>query len=572
MERKIFNFESKILIEETIKKYGYDPNSLGNSSAKFIICSCRVCGEEHDIRKGFFIKSGSACHKKCKLEEMKKQKSPFSRKEVREKSKKTNLERYGTEYASSNRTIAKKISQTKKSEEFKNEHKKTIQKKYGVDNVFQSEEIKEKIRKSHMKKYGVDHHMKNDVVKNKMIKTLIEKYGVDNVAKDIHVKEKIKNTNRERYGFNNPMENDGIARKSKISHHEVVKNDINNNYRLINILRENEFWDKMKTENFTLNELCSEYNFNYGSLTARLLDKEFFDRYYECYSFPKQQKQKKIFDILVNLGLHPIMNDRSVISPLELDIYIPDKKIAIEFNGSYWHSEACLTSVEARNKHIIKLKKCRDKRIRLFNIFENVWDDKGEQYLNLLKSSFGLNTVCVGARECEVDNTPCKDFYNTYHIQGYGRRTIKFFNLVYDNEIIASMSASKHHRQNASGKSVVLNRLCFKDGYNVQGGSSKLFKYFKKWTIENGYVDIISWSDNCWTEGGVYKILGFNLSREYGPDYFYWDIHKRCYRSKQSQKKSNTGCPKNQTEKKWGKDHGLFRIYDCGKRVWNYKL
>jgi hypothetical protein len=444
--------------------------------------------------------------------------------------------------------------------------------KYGVDNVFQSEKIKEKIRKSHMKKYGVDHHMKNDVVKNKMIKTLLEKYGVDNILKDNLVKEKIKSTNKDRYGFDNPMKNKGIAEKSKILHREVVKDNVNNNYDLINILRDDDFWKKMKTEKYSLNELCIEYNLNYGSLTNRLLSEEFYKKYYECYSFPKQQKQKEIFDILVGMGLDVILNDRSIISPLELDIYIPDKKIAIEFNGSYWHSEACLSSIEARNKHINKLKLCRNKKIRLFNIFENTWDDRKIQYFNLIKTSLGLNSINIGARECDINEDICKDFYDKYHIQGYGRRTIKFFNLIYDNEIIASISASKHHRQNSSKENIVLNRLCFKDNYNVSGGAGRLFKHLVKWAKNEGYLKIISFSDNCWTDGNIYNILGFNCIKEYGPDYFYWNIKNRNYLSKQSQKKKNTGCPIGKTERQWSIENGLYRIYDCGKKLWEYDI
>ena len=476
------------------------------------------------------------------------------------------------------RFLTEHIDAIKKYIEFDKNNSKTEKtnmtnlKKYGVDNVFQSEIIKEKIRDSRIQKYGVDHHMKNSIVKNKMIRTLKERYGVDNIAKDSLVKEKTKNTNQGRYGFDNPMQNEDIAKKSKISHRKAVENNVNNNYNLINILREDEFWEKMKTEKFTLKELCSEYNLHYGSLTNKLVSGEFYKRYYKYYSFPKQQKQKEIFDLLASMGLNVVSNDRSMISPFELDIYIPDKKTAIEFNGSYWHSEACLSSVEARNKHINKLKLCREKEIRLFNVFENTWDDRQKQYLNLIRSSLGLNTVNIGARECSINEDICKDFYNQYHIQGYGRGTIKFFNLVCYNEVVASISVSKHHRQNASSKSIVLNRLCFKDGYNVRGGASRLFKYMTGWAKDNGYSDIISFSDNCWTDGDIYKILDFELVKEYGPDYFYWDIKKRCYRSKQSQKKKSTNCPDGKTEREWCMEMGLYRIYDCGKKLWKYSI
>jgi len=98
-ERKIHNYKSKILIEETIEKYGYHPDKLGRTSTKFIVCLCRFCGKPSNIRKGFYNKSGSACHKQCKLQEQSQCGSPFADERIREKAKKTNLERCSPEKA-----------------------------------------------------------------------------------------------------------------------------------------------------------------------------------------------------------------------------------------------------------------------------------------------------------------------------------------------------------------------------------------------------------------------------------------------------------------------------------------
>jgi hypothetical protein len=49
-DRKIFNFTSEILIESTFVKFGYYPEELGKSSAKFVVATCRYCGLEMDIR------------------------------------------------------------------------------------------------------------------------------------------------------------------------------------------------------------------------------------------------------------------------------------------------------------------------------------------------------------------------------------------------------------------------------------------------------------------------------------------------------------------------------------------
>ncbi|KKL47519.1 hypothetical protein LCGC14_2334770, partial [marine sediment metagenome] len=165
----------------------------------------------------------------------------------------------------------------------------------------------------------------------------------------------------------------------------------------------------------------------------------------------------------------------------------------------------------------------------------------------------------------------CRDFLNSNHIQGYGQGTIRYFNLEYGGEIIASMTASKHHRQGQGGI-IVLNRLCFKDGFNVQGGASKLFKRMVDWAREKSYTSIVSWSDNCWTEGRIYGVLGFELVKEHPPDYFYWDIQNRRYVSKQTQQKKKTGCPEGMTEREWCIKRGLSRIYDTGKRLWTFEL
>ena len=64
-----------------------------------------------------------------------------------------------------------------------------------------------------------------------------------------------------------------------------------------------------------------------------------------------------------------IRNSRNIISPLELDLYYPEKKIAVEFNGDYWHNESMVTF----DYHHNKFKKCFDSGIILVSIFEHEW-------------------------------------------------------------------------------------------------------------------------------------------------------------------------------------------------------
>ena len=67
-----------------------------------------------------------------------------------------------------------------------------------------------------------------------------------------------------------------------------------------------------------------------------------------------------------------IRNDRLVLNGKELDIYYPEKKIAIEFNGDYWHSD----KYKSNKYHYNKFKQCYDLGITLVSIFEMEWAAK----------------------------------------------------------------------------------------------------------------------------------------------------------------------------------------------------
>lgn len=263
--------------------------------------------------------------------------------------------------------------------------------------------------------------------------------------------------------------------------------------------------------------------------------------------------------------------DSDVVNPFRISIYIPYKNFAIQLNENEKVAEIDISSIEARKSQLSKTQACLAKNIRLLHIFENNWIEKKKQILSFIRSSLGLNEIKIHGRECKIVEDLGKQLLNDTHIQGYGHTTIKSFNLIKDGDWIGCMTASKHHRQNG-GNSLVLNRLCFKNGITVSGGASKLFESLKNWGIQNGYSDIVSWSDTSWTVGKIYEILSFSMKNEYGPDYFYWDKVNNDYLSKQSQKKSNNGCPADITEHKWCRDKGLYRIYDCGKKCWNYQL
>jgi len=100
-----------------------------------------------------------------------------------------------------------------------------------------------------------------------------------------------------------------------------------------------------------------------------------------CYPDKKNTGEKSLLDFL-NSELNGKLisrNNRTILNGKELDFYIPDLNIAIEYNGLYWHKESVRVS---KNYHLEKTQACEEKGIKLIHIFENEWLQKQ----NIVKS------------------------------------------------------------------------------------------------------------------------------------------------------------------------------------------
>lgn len=161
----------------------------------------------------------------------------------------------------------------------------------------------------------------------------------------------------------------------------------------------------------------------------------------------------------------------------ELDIYIPDKKIGIEYNGTYWHS----TLQKSKNYHFDKSKHFEEKGIRVIHIWEYEWNNERQRPIleNIIKNALGVNKNRIYARKCSVEvreSVKMKPFFEKNNIQGF--RGGKFaICLVYEGKIV--MSYMFGHCYFGKGKyDWEVIRGATELGYTVVGGASKIWKYF----------------------------------------------------------------------------------------------
>ena len=268
-----------------------------------------------------------------------------------------------------------------------------------------------------------------------------------------------------------------------------------------------------------------------------------------------------------------LTNSRKIISPFELDIYVPSKKIAIEYNGLRWHSELFKTDKEY---HLKKLEYCNSKDINLIQIFEDEWLIKKKIVKNKLKYLLKKdeNLTKIMARKTvvnEIDKITAKKFLNENHIQGFAPSTV-YLGCFYNEELVGVMTFLKEKND---GK-WVLNRFSTDNKYICNGVGGKLFKYFIR---KYQPTEVKSFADRRWTlskENNLYTKLGFTLEKVLKPDYRYYfpnefpkqRVHKFNFRKNILHNKY--GFPLTMTESQMTEKLGAYKIWDCGlfKYVW----
>lgn len=259
-------------------------------------------------------------------------------------------------------------------------------------------------------------------------------------------------------------------------------------------------------------------------------------------------------------------NVRTIIAPLELDIYCPELSLAVEFNGLYWHSEL----KKSHNYHLQKTLACKAKGITLIHVFEDEWLTKRERVKARLLSILGVHAVKLNARACQVLPVPADvaaAFLEAYHLQGAIGAAIRL-GLYHRDELVALMTFGKpRYSKNTAWE---LLRFAVKAGFSVRGAAGKLLAKFR---AEHA-GSIISYADRRWSVGKLYETLGFTNVGASPPSYRYMNgdvIISRFAAQKHKLSELLDGAfDSTFTEVENMHAAGYVRIFDCGTLI--YKL
>lgn len=101
-------------------------------------------------------------------------------------------------------------------------------------------------------------------------------------------------------------------------------------------------------------------------------------------SYAEEDLHEAVVDILQGTG-HVVLAKSglnvSLMPNYEFDLLVPDLKVAIEYNGMFWHS----TVAKGFGYHLHKTKWCEDHGWRLVHIWEDEWLGQRDKTIGLLK-------------------------------------------------------------------------------------------------------------------------------------------------------------------------------------------
>lgn len=245
----------------------------------------------------------------------------------------------------------------------------------------------------------------------------------------------------------------------------------------------------------------------------------------------------------------------------ELDIYVPNSKIAIEYNGLYWHSEL---SGKGPDYHLNKLECANERGINLIQIFEHEWKAKQELCMSILKAKLGLSVNRTSARKLELVKLSKKDgadFFEQFHLAGNAAAE-NFFGLIDGTQIMAAASyrADRYGRD----KSVVeLIRFAVRPSWSIAGALSRLTTAGQRCYTGR---KLRTFCDRRWSSGNGYLQAGWSAAGSTKPGYWYFSQDNKVYHRSKFQKKKLleiTGGTQG-TEWELAQQIGLNRFWDCG--------
>ena len=266
----------------------------------------------------------------------------------------------------------------KSKEQIAAKSKELLMKKYGVTSTLQLAEVQDKIKKTCLERYGnesvcavggtIAHERlktnpfseeKKKAIRAKSEKTTMERYGVRHAAQSPEIQEKVRQQWQEKYGVDNPMQLAEFKQR--------MQDSIREKYGVDNVMQRKEFVQQMLDSRGPVAPPFQGYR--------------------------KSPSETSVKQWIEANGYEVEQGNRRLLYPLEVDLWIPEVGIGIEYNGNYYHSAQRVSPDYHQQKYL----KAKERGIILCQIFEYEWKHNRDHApaLSYLSQILPQKALCV---------------------------------------------------------------------------------------------------------------------------------------------------------------------------------
>jgi hypothetical protein len=330
--------------------------------------------------------------------------------------------------------------------------------------------------------------------------------------------ENLKQSNLKKYGVTSTAKLEKTKdkfRQSLLANNHLTNKDLYYNKEFII----NNFFDE--TQHFELEKFKMFFNVNQPTAHIHLL------RMGIEYTKTLSSGEKELQNFIAELDIEFFKNTRKVISPLELDIYLPDYNIAIEYNGLYWHSYGSGdngrvgTLQETKRRHFYKTEEVEKLGLNLLHVNQDEWGDHRRKiWESIIKHKLNKTSQKYFARKLKLKEIIIKEnrqrikkFFDDNHLQGGGAIGTIAFGLFNGDELISCMTFGKS-RYNRTQYELI--RFATVLDTCVVGGASKLLSNFEKVYKPES---LHTFANRRWSNGELYRRLGFKFIGKTEPNF-----------------------------------------------------
>lgn len=285
-----------------------------------------------------------------------------------------------------------------------------------------------------------------------------------------------------------------------------------------------------------------------------------------CASEQLTLPERKLKNFLQSLGLQVEVHDRTQLKPKEIDLWIPDRKIAVEVDGSYWHSLP-----GSAETHLFKRDRCRELGIRLISFTDQQISSKPGLVKSMLRNRLGVSShlTKLNARALSLGIPSVKEareFADANHLSGFLPAS-HHLGLFRDGSLVCYLSAGRPRFRRK--EDLEIYRFCSDRNTLVRGGFSRLLRELRR--RNPAARTILSYGDCRTSTGKVYEESGFLLQGFTRPSYT-WSSGQRTLKRYDTQKHKLENLLEdfdpNSTEEQNMKANGYTQSFDYGNSVW----